>query len=190
VREQVATLLQVDSPARALDSASKAYAGGDYRKAINFSEKYSTHSSEHQHSLALLTARAYAKLGDVDKTVQYLRIAESVSQINRQNFMTDPAFAEIATEIEFVKFIASNSENHAARSNTAPRTARQPGVAASAGSDTSTHIGPQSTSATAGGVSVTISNGVAASAGSGTSTHIGPQSTSATAGGVSVTISK
>lgn len=156
-RDQAVALLQGNSPAKSLDSASKAYAEGDYRKAIEFAQSYVNQKSEHQYSLALLTARSYGKLGEAGRTVEYLQIADSISQINRLTLMTDPAFEEVVATIEFVKFIASNSEVRSTQTYNAPRRDIKSDVSATAGTDVSTQIGSKSTSATAGGVSVKIS---------------------------------
>ena len=157
VREQVAILLQEKSPQKALDSASKAFDDGQFHKAIHLSESHVRQRGEYQYSFALIVARSYAMLGDADKAVQFLQVAESVRQINRVGLMNDPAFSGIGTTMQFVQFVASGSESTQQPVNGSNLPSEQGGVSASAGGDVSVQIGPGSTAARAGNVSVRIS---------------------------------
>ena len=158
LRTKMADLIAPQSPQDALKAVNGLVDSGQYKeardKAVAMTDKP---DAPLRGKFALAAARANAYLGDVDGAVRYLGIAVASLGMSPDEPMTDPAFQELRTNVQFLQAITALTSNRPVTSK--PQQAPKPeGIESNAGGNTQIKMNASGTEVRAGEIVIKLPN--------------------------------
>jgi uncharacterized membrane-anchored protein len=158
LRSKVADLIAPQSPQDALKAATALLDAGEYPQARDKAvARVEKQDAPLRGEFALVAAKAYAYLGDVDGVIRYLTIAVSSLDLSPDEPMSDPAFQELRTNVRFLQAITQLTPQRPAPSKS-QQSEKAQGIEANSGAGTQIKMNGNGTEVRAGDIVIKLPN--------------------------------